>query len=652
MASTSSEYRVGRGIADITGEAAECGMLGYGVHKQVSTGLHNRLRARAFVFAAADARLLLVVCEVPLLLESLHREVLHRLEAAYGSQYTFENVMLTATHTHCGPGGYADRWPYNSNTHGFRPQTFGAIADGILEAVARAHADLAPADLGVATGQLHDASTNRSPSSFARNPAEDRAHFPDAIDPQTTLLRIERDGRLVGAVNWFATHGTSMTNRNTLISSDNKGYAAYRWERLDARVDYLAEDPPDFVAAFAQTNAGDMSPNLGGRRIGSGPTEDEFENTRIIGGRQAAAAAKLVTDPATVVTGGLDARATYVDLSDFPVQPEFTGDGQRHHTGPALVGAAALAGTDEGLGPLHPLVKQGRNRIIDALVRNVTYRLSPRLRDAHAPKGAVVGGSRLNKVLPFIAERAPVQLLRIGHLYLIGIPAEVTIVAGLRLRRTVAAIVGAELADVLVAGYSNGYLHYVTTPEEYDEQRYEGGSTMFGRWELPALQQVVAGLATAMREQQPVPAGPAPVDLSGRRRSRWRGPAPDIPVDGHRFGDVIEAPHPGYPPGATVRAVFAGAHPNNDLRRGDSYLRVQRDTGAGWVTVADDGDWSTIFRWRRSGRQSSVITVTWDVPAGTAPGRYRLRYDGTARGTDGRPATFTGTTEPFEITAR
>ena len=37
------------------------------------------------------------------------------------------------------------------------------------------------------------------------------------------------------------------------------------------------------VAAFAQTNAGDMSPNLN-RRPGSGPTEDEFENTRIIGG--------------------------------------------------------------------------------------------------------------------------------------------------------------------------------------------------------------------------------------------------------------------------------------------------------------------------------------------------------------------------------
>ena len=121
------EYQVGRGIGDITGEPAECGMLGYGVASQQTTGLHTRLRARAFVIAAADARLLLVVCELPLLLESVHREVLRRLAASYGALYTLDNVMLTATHTHCAPGGYSEHVLYNSNTHGFRPQIFGAI---------------------------------------------------------------------------------------------------------------------------------------------------------------------------------------------------------------------------------------------------------------------------------------------------------------------------------------------------------------------------------------------------------------------------------------------------------------------------------------------------------------------------------------------
>ncbi|OBK81530.1 alkaline ceramidase [Mycolicibacter heraklionensis] len=647
------DYQVGRGIADITGEPAECGMLGYGVASQQTDGLHNRLRARAFVIADATAgtRLLLVVCEIPLLLESVHHEVLGRLAATYGELYTFHNVMLTATHTHCGPGGYSDHRLYNSNTNGFRHQTFNAIVDGICEAVDRAHADLAPASLSLAVGRLHDASSNRSPSSFARNPESERAHFPDKIDPQTTLLRIERDGRLVGAVNWFATHGTSMTNRNTLISGDNKGYAAYQCERLDHGVDYLAATPPDFIAAFAQTNSGDMSPNLN-HRPGSGPTEDEFENTRIIGSRQAAAATELTLGHGTEVTGGLDARTTYVDLTDFEVRPEFTGDGRAHRTGPAIAGASCLAGTDEGAGPLYPVFKQGRNRFFDGLVANTVFRLSPRLRDAQAPKGAVGPGIRLNKALSMLMpEGGPVQLLRIGQLYLIGIPAEVTIVAGLRLRRTVAEIVGAELRDVLVAGYSNGYLHYVTTPEEYDEQRYEGGSTLFGRWELPALQQVVAELATAMRDQRPAPQGQRPAEPSRRRRSRRRA-KPDALAGGQQFGDVLEAPQPAYQPGSTVSAVFAGAYPNNDLHRGGTYVRVEHQGDAGWSTVADDSDWSTTFRWRRAGRRGSTITVTWAIPENTAAGRYRLRYDGDARDRDGRISAFTGATEPFEISPK
>ncbi|MEO6795285.1 MAG: neutral/alkaline non-lysosomal ceramidase N-terminal domain-containing protein [Mycobacterium sp.] len=649
------EYQVGRGIADITGEPAECGMLGYGVASQQTSGLHNRLRARAFVIAhpvpaGTHARVLLVVCELPLLLESVHREVLRRLSVTYGEMYTFRNVMLTATHTHCAPGGYAGHRLYNSNTGGFRPQTFDAIVDGILEAVVRAHTDLAPAALSLAFGRLHDASSNRSPSAFARNPPADRAHFPDGIDPQTTLLRIERGDRLVGAVNWFATHGTSMTNRNTLISGDNKGYAAYQWERLEHGVDYLTSQPPAFVGAFAQTNTGDMSPNLN-HRPGSGPTEDEFENTRIIGARQVAAATELTTGHGTEVTGGIDARATYVDLSEFEVRPEFTGDGRTHRTGTPLAGVAALAGTDEGPGPLHPVVKQGRNRILDWLVANTAYRFSPRLRDAHAPKSTVGPGIRLNKALSLMANGGPVQLLRIGQLYLIGIPAEVTIVAGLRLRRTVADIVGAELHEVLVAGYSNGYLHYVTTPEEYQEQRYEGGSTMFGRWELAALQQVAAGLATAMREQRSAPAG-NPAAEPARRRSSRRRVDPDVPAAGHQFGDILDPPRSRYQPGATVQAVFAGAYPNNDLRRGGTYLRVERETGDGWSTVADDGDWSTTFRWRRAGRRGSTITVTWTVPSDTAAGRYRLLYQGDARQQDGRLSAFTGATEPFDISPK
>jgi neutral ceramidase len=514
-----------------------------------------------------------------------------------------------------------------------------------------AHADLAPAELFLAHGMLTDASVNRSRVAFERNPAHERAFFPDAIDPQTTLLRVERAGRPVGALNWFATHNTSMTNTNHLISADNKGYAGYHWERDLEGMDYL-RDPatgPSFIAAFAQTNAGDMSPNLN-LRPGSGPTEDEFENARLIGLRQFDAAHDLAAEGGRAVSGPVDARVTHVDLGHFTVTPEFTGDGREHTTSGPAGGSASFAGAWAD-GPAFPGFREGKNRWFD-WPSKIAYALSARLRDSQAPKGIMLPGGMLNRVVPVVAQRVPVQLLRVGPLYLIGIPGEVTITAGLRLRQTVAAIVGADLVDVLVAGYSNGYIHYVTTPEEYDAQRYEGGSTLFGRWELAALQQTAAELARAMVAGEPVDAGGPTVDLSARhRRPKDRG-APDHAPAGTAFGDVLVAPRDGYDPGQRVVVVFVGAHPTNDLHRGGTYLRVEHQDGDGWHTVRDDGDWETRFHWSRRAQGSSEVTVTWDVPPTAEPGRYRISYEGDARGTTGVIVPFTGVSPAFEVRAQ
>ena len=639
-------YLVGRGIADITGESVEVEMLGYGKSDQRATGIHMRLRSRAFVIvdAATSGRLLMVVNDLPMVFDSVHREVLRRLTASYGEAYTEQNVTLSATHTHCGPGGYSHHLLYLLS--GYHPQTFAAIVEGIVEAIRRAHDDLAPATVTVARGVLRDASVNRSRPAFERNPPDEQAFFPDAVDAQTTLLRFERDGRTVGAINWFATHGTSMTNRNTLISGDNKGYAAYHWERVVEGVDYLAEHPP-VVTAFAQTNSGDMSPNLN-LAPGSGPTGDEFENTRIIGHRQYEAAAGLHGE---AVGGGIDCRMTWMNLADTVVAPEFTDDGRPHRTGRPAAGAAAFAGTEEGPGFRGFRQGYGQNPLWEAMSNRILYRMSARLRDAQHPKGVALPGSPLNaSLVPLVQERIPVQLLRIGPLYLIALPGEVTIVAGLRLRRAVAAIVGADVTDVLVAGYANAYIHYITTPEEYDAQRYEGGSTLFGRWELGAFLQVFSELARAMRDGAAVPPGVRPPDPSRRPGGRGRRRTDEAPP-GHSFGDVVAGPRDRYVPGDQVLIRFVGAHPGNDLHRGGTFVEVQQADSGGWRTVADDSDWSTKFRWSRAGRNGSRVTVTWDVPPDVTTGRYRIRYRGDAADRHGRLAPFVACTTPFEVTA-
>lgn len=578
-AAGTASFLAGRGISDATGEVAECGMMGYGRFDQQAAGLHTRLRVRSFVIATPDGgdRVLLIVVDSPMIFESVHQAVLRRLGERFGDRYTEQNVLITATHTHAGPGGYSHHLLYNLTTTGFHRRTFDAVVDGIVESAERAHADLAPAELTLTHGELRDASANRSRAAFDRNPGDIRAHFPDAIDPQTSLLRIERSGRAVGAVNWFATHGTSMSGDNRLISADNKGYAAYHWEREVERVDYRADADPGFVSAFAQTNAGDMSPNLDLRPP---TTPEDFERTRVNGHRQYEAAARQLGSPGARLTGGVDSRLVYVDLSDVVVSPEFTGDGRTHRTSKPAIGAPMAAGSTED-GPAFPGFAEGENPLWDAVSGSVVYGPAPELRDAQAPKAIVVPVGAMNRVYPWVQEQVPVQLVRVGRLHLIGIPGEVTIGAGLRLRRTVAGIVGADLADVLVAGYANSYFHYVTTPEEYDAQQYEGGSTLFGRWQLPALQQVVAELATAMRDGRRLPLGPVPPDLSGSQLSLQPPIVMDVPQPMRAFGDVLTGPRDSYRAGERVSVVFAGAHPGNDLHRRGTYLQVQRDEGAG-----------------------------------------------------------------------
>ncbi|CMN63580.1 hydrolase [Mycobacterium tuberculosis] len=526
---------VGRGIADITGEAADCGMLGYGKSDQRTAGIHQRLRSRAFVFRDdsqdGDARLLLIVAELPLPMQNVNEEVLRRLADLYGDTYSEQNTLITATHTHAGPGGYCGYLLYNLTTSGFRPATFAAIVDGIVESVEHAHADVAPAEVSLSHGELYGASINRSPSAFDRNPPADKAFFPKRVDPHTTLVRIDRGEATVGVIHFFATHGTSMTNRNHLISGDNKGFAAYHWERTVGGADYLAGQP-DFIAAFAQTNPGDMSPNVDGPLSPEAPPDREFDNTRRTGLCQFEDAFTQLSG-ATPIGAGIDARFTYVDLGSVLVRGEYTPDGEERRTGRPMFGAGAMAGTDEGPG-FHGF-RQGRNPFWDRLSRAM-YRLARPTAAAQAPKGIVMPARLPNRIHPFVQEIVPVQLVRIGRLYLIGIPGEPTIVAGLRLRRMVASIVGADLADVLCVGYTNAYIHYVTTPEEYLEQRYEGGSTLFGRWELCALMQTVAELAEAMRDGRPVTLGrrprptrelswvPAPPPMPGR--SERSSPSP------------------------------------------------------------------------------------------------------------------------------
>ncbi|GAB3813334.1 neutral/alkaline ceramidase [Kribbella italica] len=641
-AQAAEPYLVGSGISDVTGPAAENGMMGYSKFGQNTTGIHQRLRARAFIAVdqASRQRVAYVNADLGMIFQAQRDAVLAKLQQRYGDLYGERNLLLSATHTHSGPGGQSHNLAYNLSILGFQKQAFDATVDGIVEAVVEAHDNLRPGTVSLGRSELTDASVNRSRTAFDQNPAADRAAFPQAIDPAVTVLRFQQGAREIGAINWFATHPTSITNENTLISPDNKGYAAYRWEHDLKGVRYLDDDSTGFVAAFPNTNAGDMSPNLN-LRPGSGPTEDPLTNEQIIGRRQQSAAQQAYNGPRATIAGSIDARMRFVDMSAVQVDPRYTPDGQPHRTCPGVVGVSTLAGSVED-GPGIPIIPEGVTNPFFELLKPFNVDVPPWLISCQSPKAPAVPTGQLQATPDVV----PIQLVKLGQLHLIAVPGEVTIVSGLRLRRTVAQELGVPLENVLVQGYANAYSQYVTTPEEYQLQQYEGGSTLFGKYTLPAYQQEFAKLATALKENQPVALGARPPRPITAELNLQTGAVLDTPPLFKSFGQVLTDAKPAYQVNQTVTVTFVTGHPKNNLHRNGTFLEVQKLNGGQWQRVADDSDWDTTYRWTRGGIADSKATITWKAGA---PGTYRIVHHGDAKALTGTITPFTGTSRTFTV---
>jgi len=105
---------------------------------------------------------------------------------------------------------------------------------------------------------------------------------------------------------------------------------------------------------------------------------------------------------------------------------------------------------------------------------------------------------------------------------------------------------------------------------------------------------------TANRSIRPAANGPFGQEKA-RQTSHTSGPR----TGRTGFRTVHSQPKTHYHPGDQAIAAFIGAYPNNNIRRGATYLDVQREQDGQWHTVANDGDWSTKFHWKRQGTHGS-----------------------------------------------
>ncbi len=108
----------------------------------------------------------------------------------------------------------------------------------------------------------------------------------------------------------------------------------------------------------------------------------------------------------------------------------------------------------------------------------------------------------------------PVSFFKVGGMRLAAVPFEMTSLAGFALKERLG-----NPDNTLAVGLANEYFSYLATPKEYQEQDYEGASTLYGVDSLSCLEELFGTIETAGPEKAVAPrrfdAGPAATVLLG-----------------------------------------------------------------------------------------------------------------------------------------
>lgn len=682
------QYLLGVGKADITGPVVEVNLMGYADPKQLGTGLRQRLYSRAFIVGDTENpadRFVYLVLDIQSGDTAVRYGILSGLRDL-GPEYAVyqnHNVAVTGTHSHSGPAGWLNYLLPQITSKGFDHQGYRAIVDGAILSIVRAHEALQPGHLSIGSTKVQGANINRSLFAYLANPEEERAKYnissedDGSVENDLTLLKFQRasDRKNIGVLTWFPTHGTSMYGNNTIITGDNKGVAAYLFEK-SASKDPSAAD--GFVAGFSQADVGDTSPNVLGAYCEDGSGEMcSFENSTCPSdGRSQKCHARgpLYTADDTGTSSCYEigrrqfvpAKSLYdkLNVNPIPVQGPWVKSFHRFHnmsdftfnlpngtlvsTCPAALGWSFAAGTSDGPGAFDFTQHDGDPSNTSPVWRVVSGFLKEPSDEQRACQGAkpiLLDVGEVYKPYAWTPNVVDVQVFRVGQLLIVVSPGEATTMAGRRWKEAVRAESMALFSDddknarrhdpspvVVLGGPANSYTHYIATEQEYAIQRYEGASTLYGPHTLAAYINVTLAHLPLLGAR--APSGPPrqdpdafPPDNTNRSLSFITGVVRDGTPLGRSFGEVKQDVRRFYRAGAPVSAVFVGANPRNDLRLGRTYAAVEKlvpggrrqggdgDEGELWQTVRDDSDWALVFRWKRTSEvlATSEVEITWET---------------------------------------
>lgn len=322
-------HQVGSAKVDITPPIG-IHLAGFASRTNPSDGVYHPLNASAVVIDDGHTAVMLVSIEWLGFYD--HAEPVRRL-ITQRIAIDPANIILTGTHTHCGP---AFREIDSRRSGGLDEAYIATALQRVADCAVSAWHERAPARLRVGTGTCDIAASRRHPNSQGGVdwlPSLDAPH-----DHEVTVIAIDDlDGEPRQVIVSYACHPTC--NDVTKIGGDYVGFAM---SAIEAR-------QPGVTAMFLQGCAGDQKVNTSDAQ-NKAFRKLSIDEVRTVGQRLADAAVNTLAGNMTPITGPMVMRQHRIELHTEPVDSalaqkhladdDFMGDWARHmraaHSGDGL----------------------------------------------------------------------------------------------------------------------------------------------------------------------------------------------------------------------------------------------------------------------------------------------------------------------------
>ncbi len=232
----SHPFMVGAARVDITPPIGTP-LAGYGSRKgHGSTGIHDRLYARAMALGDGNQTVILLANDLLAITDDMRMAVYQKINREI--TLTPDSLMISASHTHSGPGALAKRFWESFATGPFDLAVFEEITHKMARAAVEAYQGMKPARLGGGSIQVPDLISNRMIMDGPKDPALSFLVL-KTLDLEVTVYLVN-----------YSAHSTVLKHDNDLISGDFPGALERRLEETTGVIAlYTAGSVADMTAS-------------------------------------------------------------------------------------------------------------------------------------------------------------------------------------------------------------------------------------------------------------------------------------------------------------------------------------------------------------------------------------------------------------------